>query len=177
MAVLDILIGRSDMEPYAQMSILITEEKQLHPFILAAQNNDLKPVLGNVLWTDLVENRLQANYAKLLDGGTYTKDGETHSFSGLKAAIAEYTYARYCMGKNIQDTPFGMVVKESDYSSPASAKQLAEVAAAHRLAGQHYLEEAIAFIKATIADYPKYESCQSKTTAKGAIHFTPVSKY
>lgn len=177
MAVLDILIDASDIRPYAQVSILIEQEDQLHPYILAAQNNDIKPILGNVFWTDLVQNRNLQKYKDLMEGGNYTKEGDTLSFSGLKAAIAEYTYARYVMGKNIQDTPFGMVTKESDYTQPASAKQLAEVAAAHRSAGQNYLMEVIDFLNQNTTTYDKYkQTCGSNPVAKGVIRLTPISK-
>ena len=178
MAVLDILIDANDIRPYAQVSILIEQEDQLQPYILAAQNNDIKPILGNVFWTDLVQNRTAKKYLTLLDGGTYTKDGETLSYSVLKAAIAEYTYARYVMGKNVQDTPFGMVTKESDYTQSASAKQLAEVAAAHRSAGQNYLMEVMDFLNDNTDTYDKYkQTCGSNPVAKGVIRLTPITKY
>jgi len=174
---LDILIEASDIRPYAQISILLKQEDQLHPYILSAQNLDIKPVLGNAFWTDLLTNRTLEKYKALLDGGTYTKDGETLSYAGLKAAIASYAYARYVIGKNVQDTPFGMQVKESDYSSQPSQKLLAQNSSNHSMAGQQYLAEVIDFLNENLTTYDKFNSCKAdKSKSKGTIRMTGASK-
>jgi len=175
---LDILIGKSDIEPYAQVSIFATEEKQLQPYILAAQNLDIKPVLGNSFFTNLVANRNSTIYKALLEGGEYTYQSKTYSFTGLKAAIAAYTYARYVMGKNTQDTAFGFISKESEYSTPATDKALAAKSSIHTMSGQQYLDECIEFLNRNKSTYPLYDSGKvDETKTKGNIRITGVSRF
>lgn len=178
MAQLDILIARSDIEAFAQVSGLTKEEKQLHPYILAAQNVDIKKVLGNAFWTDLVNNRTSAKYKTVLEGGEYTVDGKTLTFSGLKAAIACYSYARYVMGKNAQDTPFGFMTKESNFGTPADRKLLSEISRDNIASGQYYLNEVVEFLKNDPDTYDLFDSCDSdnkRTT--GVVRITPASKF
>ncbi len=177
---LDVLIGRAHIEPYAQISQLLVDDKQLHPYTLAAQNLDIKPVLGNIFWTDLLANRLSTIYQTLLEGGTYLSGSDTYSFAGLYAAIASYTYARYVLGKNVQDTPFGFVQKESEYTNPVSDKSIAQKAQTHIMAGQQYLSECVAYLNANESTYPKYraQGCGDRSLqGKGVIKLTGVSRF
>lgn len=174
---IDILIGKGDIEAYAQVSILANVEKQLNHYILAAQNLDVKPFLGNAFWTDLMEKHREDPYKLLLSGGTYTYNDVIYSFSGLKAAIASYTYSRYVLTRNAQDTAFGIVNKTTDFSEPVSDKYLSLISNQHKMAGQAYLNEVDEFLKRNLSDYPLYktESCnEGKKRTKGSIRMTPA---
>jgi len=155
-----LLINRSDIEPYAQIALNAREENMLFPHILAAQNVDIKPVLGASLFTDLLYNRTTAKYVTLLDGGTYTDaDGNFITFQGLKAALSCFTFARYTLAKNAIDTPFGMVAKKSEYSEQTDPKIIMSVASEKRNEGGVYLQECLKYIEENPATYPLFEGC------------------
>lgn len=166
---LTLLITKADMVPYAQVAIHAREEAMLQPHILAAQNVDVKPVIGGALWYDILENPYTALNQKLIDGGTYTNtSGQTFHFQGIKAALACFAYARYILSKNAVDTPFGMVAKTSDYSVQADSKILLNIASEKRSEGSAYLHECMAYLNEKPADYPLY--APTGTTATKSIH-------
>lgn len=172
-----LLIMVDDMRAFAQMAVNSRDESMVQPHILSAQNKDVAPVLGNALFTDLVANRNDVNYKKLLDGGNYIVDGTTYSFQGLRAAISCFAFARYKMYSNAVDTPFGTVAKTSESSEPADPKIILSIASEKRSEGTLYLNECIKFIRENIADYPLYEDgCEVQSTSRSINRLTPASK-
>lgn len=82
----------------------------------------------------------------LLSGGTWTDScGCLHRFEGLKAAISYLAFARLIRNHPLQVTPYGVVVKEGDDSSPASAQSIAAVANDSRKIGEQYLADAVKY--------------------------------
>jgi len=173
-----LLINRSDITPYAQVAIHAREEETLHHQILATQNVDVKPVLGEVFWTDLLINYLNANYQTLLQGGTYLNgDGNTVTFQGLKSAIACFTYARYLLHKNAIDTPFGLVAKTNEYSQQTDPKIIISIASEKRNEGGLYLQECVKFLRANENDYPLFgNKCNEVATNKFIHKLTQASR-
>lgn len=173
-----LLINRSDITPYAQVAIHAREEETLHTHILASQNVDIRPVLGDVFWTDIIANYLNANYQTLLQGGTYVNgDGNTVTFQGLKASIACFAYARYVLNKNAVDTPFGMVAKVSEYSVQTDPKLIISIASEKRNEGGLYLQDTIKYLRENEGLYPLYGNKCNTVKANKFIHkLTPASK-
>lgn len=172
-----LLIDAKDIATYAQIAVNAREE-MLYPYILASQNLDIKPVLGNALMTDLLTNRTESKYRTLLEGGTYTDaNNNTVTFQGLIAALSVFTYARYMFTKNAVDTPFGMVSKTVDNSTPTDAKLIMSIASAKRNEGGAYLNECIDFIKQNLDIYTLFESSCRTSSSTNFIHkLTPASK-
>ena len=83
---------------------------------------------------------------KLLEGGSWLDDcGCWHRFEGLKAAISYLTFARFIRNHPLQVTPYGVVVKEADDSSPASAQSVASVSKDSEKIGRQYLADAVTY--------------------------------
>lgn len=172
-----LLINRSDIVPYAQIAINAREEETLQPHILSAQNIDIRPILGDALWTDLITNSVDAKYQTLLNGGTYTNEnGDVITFQGLKASISCYTYARYIMYKNAVDTPFGVVSKKTEFSEQADTKLIMSIASDKRNEGGLYLNNCILFLQANETDYPLFGTTARETTKKFIHKLTGASK-
>ena len=166
-----LLINRNDMIPYCQVAIHSREEEMLQPHILASQLVDIKAVLGNALYTDMVANRYDDKYKLLLEGGTYTnQNNNVVTFQGLKASISCYTYARYMLSKNAVDTPFGMVAKTNEYSEKADASIIQSIASAKRSEATAYMNECIEFIKQNLTTYTTYQTECCKHTTGRLIH-------
>jgi hypothetical protein len=101
------------------------DEGRLTSYIAEIEQLNIKPVLGDALFLDLLQNGdTNEKYKLLLSGGTYTSsDGSIYSFAGLKACIAYYVFAKNVMVGDFQTTRYGVVLKESDYASHISSKE------------------------------------------------------
>jgi len=178
MSEITLLIQAKDIQPYAQIAVTAREETMLHPHILSAQNVDVRPVIGNALMTDIIENYTEEKYKILLDGGTYSVDGTAYTFQGLKAAIACFAYARYLPSKQVVDTAFGAVTKVSEYSEPADPKILSTIISSKKSEGSAYLAECIDYIRNNEDyEYDLFEKNKSKDIPKPSLHkLTPASR-
>ena len=104
-----LLINRDDIANYKQIS-KTTFDDVLNQHIKEAQFEDIRPLLGDRLYNDIIENT--EDYEDLLDGGVYTDNqGITRTNQGLKAVLVYYTDARYKMFGSVIDTPFSLVEK------------------------------------------------------------------
>lgn len=86
----------------------------------------------------------------LLNGGQYTdKCGCGRRFAGLKAAESYIVYARFIRNHPLQVTPYGVVVKEGDDSSQASAQSINAVSKDSEKIGRQYLADTIRYWRYT----------------------------
>ena len=101
------LISLTDIQKHRAISQSV-ELLNINQFIDDAQVGDLRPLLGEKMYFDLLNN--SSNYTELLDETDYTHDGVTYTSPGLKV-LSYYAYARYIMHGSATDTPFGFVQK------------------------------------------------------------------
>lgn len=109
-----LLITEADIQAIESFSGNTNFEKKVRPYINKAQEFDVRPLLGEEFWIDLVQN--PATYTDLLDSKIYTYNGHTYQHPGLKAVIVEYAYSRYKGEANTHDTPYGLQIKKNEYS-------------------------------------------------------------
>lgn len=106
------------------------KEVRINQFIRDAELTDLRPLLGEVLYQDIVTNPTETargSYPDLLDGATYSYSDYTYTHPGIKDVLVDLAYARYrFMGSDI-DTPFSTVVKQSQDSQPTGATRNREI--------------------------------------------------
>ena len=180
MALTDLLIDKKDFEAYVQVSEFGNDVKSLDPHILNAQNLDIAPVLGEVFFADLIENKDEQIYQELLNGKRYeteTGNGKYVQFSGLKVAIVWFAMARKRANGNIIDSGWGMVEKTNEFSQPVSAARINQTVIAAESAGQKYLNDAIAFLKTNAATYPKFETeCTASRKPRRRIKIKAISR-
>lgn len=175
---LDTLVTKSDFAPFVQISKSVDEEKFLQPTILHAQNLDIKPVFGNAAWTDLMNNRNEDKYQRLLNGDNYVESGLTLTFQGLKASIVLFAHSRYILQKNIVDTSFGLVSKDTDVSTPVDVKAKQMIAQQSRTAAQAYLDECVKFLTTFPSIYTLFnEQRTGATVANSKPKLFSVSRY
>jgi len=179
MPYLDLLIDKSHIKQFAQMSKHLNEEDQLQHHIRAAQNVDIEPVLGNVFFFDMIENRDDAKYTLLLNGGSYDFDNKTYHFMGLRAALACYAYGRYVLTSNIVNTPFGTQTKQNaEYAMPVSSKQLQEAAQEKKSEALKYLSDCLLFLNRKASDYPLWSERSSNINSlPQTVRFGRPKKY
>ena len=128
-----------------KMSVHIEKDK-IDSFISAAENMDLKPVMGDSLLIAIRRN--PSAYAALLNGGVYiTANGEEKAFEGLKSALAYFTYARFVRNNDGNVTRSGFMVKDNEHSTRASEQEKERAWNDVRAIGERYLRECMEFVK------------------------------
>lgn len=146
------IIDAGDISQYRPIAANIDLER-VRIYIREAQTLDILPAIGAEEFERLNDERLQEkDYSPeellLLKGGTYTdKGGCLRHFEGLKAALAYLSYARFIRNHQLNVTPFGVVVKEGDESSPLDVRAVAAASKDAERIGQAYLADCVAFWK------------------------------
>ncbi len=103
------LITKSEIIDVRQISKSVTDAI-INNFIDEAQLLDLKPLIGESLYQEIILN--STNYQDLLNEVTYNYDGSQFTSCGLKRVLIHFAYARYIMNGSVTDTPFGLVEKQ-----------------------------------------------------------------
>jgi hypothetical protein len=103
------------------------------PYCLEAQDQDLRPILGDGLYYDFMNEvfdtggDMYSSYQSLLNGVAYTLNGQTVYYDGLKPMLIYFTLARFVQNNPIHITRFGVVTKvvaQSQTVDPQILRQL-----------------------------------------------------
>lgn len=138
------------------------EDARLKASIEEAQNFDIKKVIGDAFFYDVDTkyntSPADADIVKLVDGGTYLDcQGNTVYFDGLAKAVKYYALARYRKKQPINDTAFGVVFKNDNYSTPLDYKTLNASIEDARASGLGYLNDVLKFLNESKDIYPLYK--------------------
>lgn len=109
------IITSSEFASFRDIGKKINEDK-INESIELAENSDLNDVLGG-FYFDVLKNKDEATYAELMVGSEFEYCDETFIHKGIKALLADYTYARFIYMININLTPFGAQAKFTDDSA------------------------------------------------------------
>lgn len=90
-------------------------------------HGDLREALGDAFFYDVMKNQVDAKYTDLLEGSEFTKDDFILYQNGIKSLVADYAYARYLYELNINHSPFGIVNKNSQDSSPVDRNTIKDI--------------------------------------------------
>lgn len=159
------IITISDIQRYKHIATAFNGEKNIDGYILEAQLCDLKPWLGDAFLLQLVQQRstntLSDENDLILRGGEYTYEGNQYYLEGIAAFMAYSVHARYILRSSVSATQFGVVVKESDYSTPASSKQIQEIKSTSEATAEAVKQDIILLLQRLSKNYPLYKSCNS----------------
>ena len=160
-----LLITSADIAKIRSITLTGNMTAMLTPHIRSAQDSEIRKALGDVMYTDLMNNSSAQKYVDLLGGLDYTNlDNKTVTFRGLKWALAYFAWARYIEDRTSQDTPSGMRVKVNDYSEAPSSAEIKSKVGQARLDGSEYLRHCIEFIKTFPLVYTLYANdCTTST--------------
>lgn len=152
-------IGTNALEGLAEM---ITEAEEV----------DIRQFLGSVLYKDFKDNKSDQKYLNLLNGTSYTCGGDEIDYPGIKKAILHFGLSRWYIERSLRPTRTGLVGKETDFSSRASDRVLAEKVEQEKSVGQYYLSEAKKFLDSSRDIYPLYCGSDIRKVHKSQI--TPI---
>ena len=102
-----LLVNRQECSKYLSVS-LFRKDEDFNRFIREAQMFDLKGLVCEDLFQDIMSETPANDYTLLLEGGSYTFEGRRYEFAGLKAVLAYFAYARYIFIGHQVDTPMGI---------------------------------------------------------------------
>lgn len=173
---MNVLVDLSDFTSFRQLTSNIDMNK-LNPYIIEAQNFDLRPVLGEAFFYDIIVNPTTIPHNTLINGNDYqNSDDKTVHFEGLKAALCYFAYARYIESGGTHSTSYGLVSKTNDYSQPTPDKTIARMVTQARSSAKGYLDDVLKFLSLNADDYPLWkQGCgQSVMKATGGIKITAV---
>lgn len=101
-----------------------TDKTTLDSTIREVEAEDIRPRLGDAMYTALINGLSDDRFLVLLEGGDWTdKAGRIRYCMGLKRAVAYFVYARVIRDGNIQATRYGSVVKNTEYSAEPAIRE------------------------------------------------------
>lgn len=165
------LINRQEMLRYFQVAPAI-DEKVLLRFINEAQLLDVKPLLGDVLYHDLLLHKNTEKYQSLLYGINYVAGENPVVYEGLQRPLAYFAYARYIVRNAMADTPFGLVTKNHHDASPKSDTDKRQLAKEIRQDAYLFFKETEQYLNAHRAEFSLWKQMCCKASAKvGKLRF------
>lgn len=116
---MELLITKADVARILQVAIGYNEN-EFNNFIREAQDFDLKPLLCEDFYFELLEKKEDTEWKKLIEGGNYNVN---RYFRGIGDALAYFTYARFIRKSNNVSTSHGFTVKKTPHSEPISTEE------------------------------------------------------
>ncbi len=172
---LTLLLTADELRAFRPLSATLDATARLEPYLREAQHVDLRPILGEALYADLIANSADAKYVTLLDGETYTNPaGNSQRFEGIKPLLAYYAYARFVAFQGVHVTPHGVVRRSGDHSEPVADGTRQRLETQARAMATAYLEGLRDFLDANPTDYPLWSSCQTSKNPKGSIQINAI---
>ena len=167
----NLLINKAKVASVLQVAIG-TPETEFNNFINEAQSFDLKPLLPEAFYFDLIQNKAVEPYLKLLSGGSYIWMGNQVFFDGLANAMAYFTYARFIHTSPVVSTSHGVVQKTNPYSEAVPLEERRSINLQKKREGMMIFEDAIKYIERNQELFPKYfQNGACRTTEQKASGF------
>lgn len=132
------------------------DQSRVNTYIIEAQENDLRPVLGDALYKDFIDNQSLTKYTELLRGKSYTVNGFAIDFPGVKPMLAYFTLARIVANNQMNITSYGIVQKTVNESQPVEQAGVKALVTELRSVAVSYQNRLIQFLKANTSTYPQY---------------------
>jgi hypothetical protein len=169
------LVTKADLDNYKYIADSVKNSTSWPQFVSEAQLLDVKAWLTDALLNELITQAstlpttFSAANEALLDGGTYVYSTKTYIFQGLKACILYYAFARFTNRTAFNYTAAGIVLKDSDLSTPITDKQMQRLETEARLTADAIKCEILTYLNRNYTLYPLWSDkacgCGSSCTA------------
>ena len=166
-----------------------TDEDMAKAMIAEAQRVEIKPRLGDALYLKLMElderfivdagnaeadsglvidseeettstiSGLDPNQILLQGGQWVDSSGTAHLLTGIKTALAYYALARITRDGNIQETRYGSVMKDDQYSTDPEKTERQRQYRELFSQADSYMAEALNYLAQNRQTFPEYKTC------------------
>lgn len=136
-----------------------TDEDMATAMIAEAQRVEVKTRLGDALYLKLVADTPEDRFGILLNGGVWTDSCGDHLLTGVKTALAYYALARITRDGNIQETRYGSVIKDDQYSADPEKTERQRQYRELFSQADSYMAEALNYLAQNRPTFPEYKSC------------------
>lgn len=161
---IDLIIDTNDIRKYKDIS-LHTPDSRINEYIRDSQEQDLRLLLGNSFYFDVLSNLANPVYSDLLNGCDFEKDSSTWTQQGLKAVLVEFFWGRYTYFGVTNDTPFGNTIKLSDFSKETESKDRRDIWAQSKERANGYFD--IIRVYLNLSNFEKWNNGCDCTNVKG----------
>lgn len=154
------------------------QESDFDVYIREAQDFDLKPLLCESFYFELINNKEDADkWQLLLAGGSYVYKGNTFYFRGVQDVLAYFTYARFVLKCNYVSTSHGFTIKQAAGSVTMPLEERRNLYYKYQKEANLLLDDVLRFIERHPYDYASYFDCKScNSVSKGKGFKTTVIK-
>lgn len=160
------LLTLSDFAKFPEVNKNTNFETKVEPFIIQAQVNDLKCILGNELYYDLLKDFSASpslgKYTDLFNGVEYTYSGKKYTHEGIKNALIYFSLSRITLNRNVNDTPFGTVSKTTPYSEKVDESVVNRQVSILKSTAINYLNDVVDYLNRNSNDYPLWRCKENK---------------
>jgi hypothetical protein len=163
---METMININDIKLYKSISININTIKELDPFILEAQDFDLRAFMGESFYLDFIDDFFASpslvKYSDLWNGQEYEHGGYRYKHEGLKAILIHHSYARFLSHANITSTPYGIVSKTNQYSEKADEKTMSRLIQQARSSASVFEERVEKYLNWYSSDFPLWRKLKGQ---------------
>ena len=155
---MELLINKAKVAAILQVAIGFNDA-EFEVFIREAQDFDLKPLLCEDFYFELVAKKEDEYWKKLIDGGDYEFEEKPFFFRGFADVLSYFTYARFIRKSNGVSTSHGFVNKTTPHSTPLDTAEKNNLYYKYKKDANIIFEDVKKFIERNIETYPSWNEC------------------
>ena len=131
-------------------------------YAVESQDQDLRPILGDGLYYDFMTKVFDtgaaeyADYQLLLNGTSWSYNGQTVYFDGLKPMVSYFTMARFVQNNSINITRYGIVTKNLPQSTPVDQTMVSAIVNELRSSALTYKDQVDTYLLNNVSTYTLY---------------------
>jgi hypothetical protein len=155
------LITISDVQAYRRISPTF-DVNRFNSFLTGVQRENLKGLLGDALYyAFMADTRTAGIYKELLDGKSYSLDGETIQYYGLKPILVFWWLAVATREGDLFHSNMGAVqFTNNPQQNFETAREKERIATGYMQSAQSYANDCIKFLNANASSYPLWKSTE-----------------
>ena len=172
------LITIQDIVEFKPMSMNTNVAKALDPYIIEAQEFDLKPFLGDPFYLAILNDATTFDtYSDIWNGQEYQYNGYTYAHNGLKSVLIYQAYARYLVNANSTETPFGVVAKRNEFSDQIDTKALSMKIQQARAGAKAYQQQVEDYLNRNLNDFPLWRISCNTPKNNSSVRISRIKRY
>jgi len=149
---MDLFATKEDVEKIMPVPDGYLKEDFEKIYIREAQELDLKPLLGEAFYLDLLKNKLK-----------FINNNETTElYKKIIVVLSYFAYARFLYKSNVVASSHGIVIKKTDYSEPLSLEERKNFYYRYRKDAYTYFDELKAFLNKNAEEFPNWNLSDKK---------------